>query len=69
MQAIVAGAELLSTLSTSCGVRICVTSKAATPIAATTSALHFSRTNDTSNHTSKAATNNRGSESQDMDVP
>ena len=44
MQAMVTGAELDSTLSTSPGVSSWLTSKAATAMAATMSGLHFSRT-------------------------
>ncbi|MNF38790.1 hypothetical protein D3C84_197480 [compost metagenome] len=70
MQAMVTGAELLSTLSTSPGVSSCVTSSAATAIAATMSGLHFSRTKAYSTQISRAPTNSKGkgSESQNMSV-
>ncbi|MNC13434.1 hypothetical protein D3C75_611810 [compost metagenome] len=68
MQAMVTGAELDSTPSTSAGTSRPVTSRAATAMAATMSGLHFSRTKETSTQSSRAATNQSESESGSMDI-
>ncbi len=68
MQAMVTGAELDSTPSTSPGVSNCVASNTATAIATTISGLQLSLTNATSTQISKAQTNNSGSDSGSMDV-
>jgi len=68
MQAIVTGAELDSTPSTSPGVSSWVASNTATAIATTISGLQVSLMNATNTQISKAQTNNSGSDSGNMDI-
>ncbi|CAM5408072.1 hypothetical protein SSTU70S_03036 [Stutzerimonas stutzeri] len=68
MQAMVTGAELDSTLSTSPGLSSCVANSTATAIATTISGLQVSRTNATSTQTSRAQTNSSGSDSESMGI-